>query len=110
MGITDFDRIYGRNDLATGDSMFAATGVTDGDMLDGVRSFPGGVITELIVMRSKTRHGVPRRRSAPRSTAVISAAEPPHAAQHGAVGDAGGGEHDVARRQVVQLVYRGGDR
>ena len=34
--------------------MFAATGVTDGTMLAGVRRFPGGVITESIVMRSKT--------------------------------------------------------
>jgi fructose-1,6-bisphosphatase/sedoheptulose 1,7-bisphosphatase-like protein len=34
--------------------MFAATGVTDGTMLSGVRAFPGGVITQSIVMRSKT--------------------------------------------------------
>ena len=37
-----------------GDVMFAATGVTDGTMLRGVRRFPGGVITHSIVMRSKT--------------------------------------------------------
>ena len=34
--------------------MFAATGVTDGTMLRGVRRFPGGAETESIVMRSKT--------------------------------------------------------
>jgi fructose-1,6-bisphosphatase II / sedoheptulose-1,7-bisphosphatase len=54
MGITDLDRVYALEDLAAGDVMFAATGVTDGTMLAGVRTFPGGVITESIVMRSKT--------------------------------------------------------
>jgi fructose-1,6-bisphosphatase II / sedoheptulose-1,7-bisphosphatase len=54
MGITDPDRIYDLDDLASGDVMFAATGVTDGTMLRGVRRFPGGVITHSIVMRSKT--------------------------------------------------------
>jgi len=54
MGITDLDRVYHLHDLATGDVMFAATGVTDGTMLSGVRRFPGGMITHSIVMRSKT--------------------------------------------------------
>jgi fructose-1,6-bisphosphatase II / sedoheptulose-1,7-bisphosphatase len=54
MGIGDLDRVYDLHDLAAGDVMFAATGVTDGTMLSGVRSFPGGVITQSIVMRSKT--------------------------------------------------------
>jgi fructose-1,6-bisphosphatase II / sedoheptulose-1,7-bisphosphatase len=54
MGITDLNRLYELNDLAAGDVMFAATGVTDGTMLDGVRRFAGGVITQSIVMRSKT--------------------------------------------------------
>jgi fructose-1,6-bisphosphatase II / sedoheptulose-1,7-bisphosphatase len=54
MGVTDPGRIYQLNDLATGDVMFAATGVTDGTMLEGVRRFPGGVTTQSIVMRSKT--------------------------------------------------------
>jgi fructose-1,6-bisphosphatase II / sedoheptulose-1,7-bisphosphatase len=54
MGVTDQDRIYDLDDLASGDVMFAATGVTDGTMLRGVRRFPGGVITHSIVMRSKT--------------------------------------------------------
>ena len=40
--------------MATGDVMFAATGVTDGSMLRGVRRFPGGANTHSIVMRSKT--------------------------------------------------------
>jgi fructose-1,6-bisphosphatase II / sedoheptulose-1,7-bisphosphatase len=53
-GITDFDRVYHLNDLASGDVMFAATGVTDGTMLAGVRRFPGGVTTHSIIMRSKT--------------------------------------------------------
>ena len=54
MGITDLDRVYDLHDLARGDVMFAATGVTDGTMLDGVRRFPAGVITQSIIMRSKT--------------------------------------------------------
>ncbi len=54
MGISDLTRVYDLHDLARGDVMFAATGVTDGTMLAGVRRFPGGVITASIVMRSKT--------------------------------------------------------
>ncbi len=54
MGITDFDRIYDLEDLAKGDVMFAATGVTDGTMLRGVRRMGHKVITHSIVMRSKT--------------------------------------------------------
>jgi fructose-1,6-bisphosphatase II / sedoheptulose-1,7-bisphosphatase len=54
MGIDDLERIYDLQDLASGDVMFAATGVTDGTMLSGVRRFPGGVITQSIVMRSKS--------------------------------------------------------
>ena len=54
MGITELDRVYDLHDLAAGDVMFAATGVTDGTMLRGVRRFEGGVITHSIMMRSKT--------------------------------------------------------
>ena len=54
MGITDLSRKYQLEDLAKGDVMFAATGVTDGSMLRGVRMFPGGATTHSIVMRSKT--------------------------------------------------------
>lgn len=54
MGIADFNRKYSTTDLAKGDVMFAATGVTDGSMLKGVRRFHGGASTHSIVMRSKT--------------------------------------------------------
>lgn len=54
MGITDFSRTYTMADMAHGNVMFAATGVTDGSMLKGVRRFPGGATTESIIMRSKT--------------------------------------------------------
>jgi len=54
IGITDFSRKYGLLDLAKGDVMFAATGVTTGTMLQGVRRFPGGAITHSMVMRSKS--------------------------------------------------------
>src|SRR3990172_6038607 len=55
MGIKDINRIYRIEELAKGDVMFAATGVTDGDFLRGVRFFGGGAETHSIVMRSKTR-------------------------------------------------------
>jgi fructose-1,6-bisphosphatase II / sedoheptulose-1,7-bisphosphatase len=54
LGITDLNRKYNLLDLARGDVMFAATGVTDGSMLRGVRRFAGGAATHSIVMRSKT--------------------------------------------------------
>lgn len=55
MGLTDYDRVYGRDELAKGDVMFCATGVTDGAMLEGVRYLgKGQVTTQSIVMRSAT--------------------------------------------------------
>ena len=54
-GISDLNKIYTTDDLAKGDNvMFAATGVTDGTMLRGVRRYPGGAKTSTIVMRSKS--------------------------------------------------------
>ncbi|GHD46545.1 fructose-1,6-bisphosphatase [Thalassobaculum fulvum] len=53
-GIEDLDRKYGLMELAGGDVMFAATGVTNGAMLRGVRRFHGGAYTHSIIMRSKT--------------------------------------------------------
>ena len=53
-GIEDLDRKYGLMELAGGDVMFAATGVTNGAMLKGVRRYPGGAYTHSIIMRSKT--------------------------------------------------------
>ena len=54
MGVTDFARKYELHDLAQGDVMFAATGVTDGAMLKGVRRFAKGAQTHSIIMRSNT--------------------------------------------------------
>jgi len=55
MGIKDVDRIYRIGDLAkSGDVMFAATGVTDGDLLRGVRFFGGGARTHSVVMRYRS--------------------------------------------------------
>ena len=53
-GIEDLDRKYDLLDLAKGDVMFAATGVTDGTMLHGVRIFGAAAETHSMVMRSKT--------------------------------------------------------
>ena len=54
LGITDLNRKYDLLDLAHGDVMFAATGVTNGSMLKGVRRFHGGAFTHSVVMRSKS--------------------------------------------------------
>jgi len=54
IGIKDLNRKYGLLDLAKGDVMFAATGVTSGTMLQGVRRVAGGAVTHSMVMRSKS--------------------------------------------------------
>ncbi|HTQ15140.1 MAG TPA: class II fructose-bisphosphatase [Rhizomicrobium sp.] len=54
LGITDFNRKYKLMDLASGDVIFAATGVTDGSMLSGVHMDREFIHTESIVMRSAT--------------------------------------------------------
>jgi fructose-1,6-bisphosphatase II / sedoheptulose-1,7-bisphosphatase len=54
-GITDLNKVYTTDDLAKPDNvMFAATGVTDGTMLRGVRRYAGGAKTSSIVLRSKS--------------------------------------------------------
>ncbi len=53
-GISDLNRKYDLMEMASGDVMFAATGVTNGTMLDGVKWGPGYVETHTVVMRSKT--------------------------------------------------------
>jgi fructose-1,6-bisphosphatase II / sedoheptulose-1,7-bisphosphatase len=54
LGITDFTKKYTLMDLASGDVIFAATGVTDGSMLAGVHVGRAHITTESIVMRSAT--------------------------------------------------------
>ena len=54
IGLTQFDRKYGLMELAGGEVMFAATGVTNGTMLKGVRRFRHGAATHSLVMRSKS--------------------------------------------------------
>jgi fructose-1,6-bisphosphatase II / sedoheptulose-1,7-bisphosphatase len=53
-GIKDLNRKYSMGEMAKGDVMFAATGVTNGSMLKGVRRFGNGAETHSIIMRSKT--------------------------------------------------------
>jgi fructose-1,6-bisphosphatase II len=56
MGITDAQRIYGTADLAPGkEIIFAATGVTDGSLLKGVRFFGDGIRTQSLVMTLSSR-------------------------------------------------------
>jgi len=68
LGIKDFNKKYSLLDLASGDVIFAATGVTDGSMLAGVHRIGSHITTESVVMRSATgtvrwiraRHAVAR--------------------------------------------------
>ena len=54
-GVTDLDRIYQLDDLVKGDAIFAATGVTDGSLLEGVKRRKGGCMTtESVVMRASS--------------------------------------------------------
>lgn len=53
-GITDFNRIYSRDEMVTQDVIFAATGVTSGSLLAGIKREVGYVTTETLLMRSKT--------------------------------------------------------
>ena len=52
-GITDLDRIYTRDDMVTDDVIFAATGVTGGTLLSGIKREVGWLTTETLLMRSK---------------------------------------------------------
>jgi fructose-1,6-bisphosphatase II len=68
----DPDRILTTDDLVAGDNIFvAATGVTDGALLNGVRFSDGGAVTDSIVMRS--RSGTVRRVEAYHDVAKLSA-------------------------------------
>jgi fructose-1,6-bisphosphatase II len=54
MGITDFKKVYTSRDLASGDDIiFAATGVTEGTLMKGVRFFGDGVRTSSLIMQSR---------------------------------------------------------
>ena len=54
MGITDFKRVYRAKDLAPGDRIiFAATGVTDGTLMRGVRFFGDGIRTSSVIMQNE---------------------------------------------------------
>jgi fructose-1,6-bisphosphatase II / sedoheptulose-1,7-bisphosphatase len=54
LGIKDLNRKMSAEDMASGEVLFAATGVTDGNMLSGVKRHGDWVTTETVVMRSST--------------------------------------------------------
>ena len=54
MGITNINKVYAMEEMAKGDVMFVATGVTDGSLLKGVQFKPWGAVTNSIIMRSKS--------------------------------------------------------
>jgi fructose-1,6-bisphosphatase II len=55
MGIKDLNAVFQIGEMAKGNVIFAATGVTSGDFLKGVRFFKGGAETHSVVMRSKSQ-------------------------------------------------------
>jgi len=55
MGIKDENKVYSIDELAHGNVMFIATGITNGSYLEGVRYFGGGAHTHSVVMRSETK-------------------------------------------------------
>lgn len=55
MGIRDHQKVYQVDDLAKENCLFAATGVTSGDFLEGVRYFKGGAHTHSVVLRQQSR-------------------------------------------------------
>jgi fructose-1,6-bisphosphatase II / sedoheptulose-1,7-bisphosphatase len=56
MGIDDGDRVYNANELASGDTvLFAASGITPGTLMDGVRFFHGGARTQSLVISSQSK-------------------------------------------------------
>jgi fructose-1,6-bisphosphatase II / sedoheptulose-1,7-bisphosphatase len=56
MGITDPDKVYTADELASGKNvMFAATGITPSNWLDGVRHFPGGIRTQTLTISSESK-------------------------------------------------------
>ena len=79
-GIADLDRRYDLHDLAHGEVMFSATGVTDGSLLEGVKRTKTGVTCETLVMRSKT--GTVRHIKGWHNLRTKPAWAPPHIPAH----------------------------
>jgi hypothetical protein len=97
-GITDLDRVYTRDEMVTADVIFAATGVTDGSILPGIKREPGWLTTETILMRSKT--GSVRRMTyrTPRNDGVMGA---PRAMTGGAPARISGVEASLTGRRWI---------
>ena len=54
MRVDDINKVFSMEDLASGNVMFVATGVTDGSLLEGVKFKPWGATTHSLVMRSQS--------------------------------------------------------
>lgn len=56
MGITEPDKVYNANELASGQTvLFAACGITPGDLMEGVRFFNGGARTQSLVISNQSQ-------------------------------------------------------
>ena len=105
LGHADEDRVYRTEDLAGGEQLvFAATGVTEGELLQGVRFFGGGARTHSLVMAYQTQAGPVRRHGPhvrPRPAAGRPALAPqrrPALAVPGAIGRAASAPSTATRR------------
>ena len=65
MGITDLSKKYTENQMAKGDVLFIASGVTDGKMLEGVRKERGHIYVNSLIMDSSNKSMNPSRQLAP---------------------------------------------
>ncbi len=110
----DLDRILSTEDLVSGDNVFfTATGVTDGDLLRGVRYSGGGAHTQSIVMRSKSGTSASSRptiastnsANTPASTSPATTTRPPRCHEPAPVCAAASasGQRETANRTVSQL-------
>ena len=54
MGVSDPNKVYNEDEMASGDVLFAACGVTDGNMLQGVKFGKDHIMTHTVCMRSST--------------------------------------------------------
>ena len=58
LGIKDLSRKYSTAEMASGDIIFAATGITDGSLLSGVKFYEGQIETHTVIMRTATSRTV----------------------------------------------------
>ena len=113
MGVTDPNRKYTLEDMARGDVMFAATGVTTGPMLRGVRRFPQWRVHAFHRHAEQVGHGALRggapqlRGEAPGLRLLSAAADGSRRGERGGVGGAGARHRPQRDRAALGVARRG---